>query len=71
MGCFEDFNLSKCVYQQLQEGTVAILRGGQGQGPSGPQTRPSQAPVGGGCGAGNMPDSFKTLKFHGSTEYLE
>lgn len=71
MGCFEDFNPSKCVYQQLQEGTVAILRGGQGQGPFGAQTRPSQAPVGGGCGAGNTSDSFKTLKFHGSTENLE
>ena len=71
MGCFEDFNLSKCVYEQLQEGTVAILGGGQGQGPCGAWIRSRQAPVGGGCGAGNRSDSFKALKFHGSAEYLE
>ena len=47
------------------------LGGGQGQGPCGTWTRPRQAPVGGGCGAGNRSDSFKALKFHGSAEYLE
>ena len=32
MGCFEDFNLSKCVYEKLQEGTVTILGEDRGRG---------------------------------------
>ena len=32
MGCFEDFNLSKRVYLQLQEGTVPFLGEDRGRG---------------------------------------